>query len=284
MNEAQRSVLFTSDYYSVVDFHSFCDTRTTFKVSVSESFCINFTRSGYLTFDAFKRTHDEYNTCILVEKPGCEFTLTQQNPGASTCTVFRFTEIAYEEILNRYRLKGTSFFSNPDLFSTLIFGTPEIEYLYNNIRQTIEKRNLDKLELDSLVMEMAGLVVSAIGGRSVNILPENQKKNHFRTIERAKEYIMENFTSDISLHDLAKYCHVSPFHFSRLFKQFSNYSPYQYLQHIRLKHAETLLKTTALPITDVCFRSGFNRLDYFSAAFTKKYTLSPSKYKLRIAS
>ncbi len=63
------------------------------------------------------------------------------------------------------------------------------------------------------------------------------------------------------------------------FKQFNIFSPYKYLQDLRLKNAEMLLKSTTLSITDVCFMSGFNSLDYFSTAFSKKYKLSPSKYR-----
>jgi AraC family transcriptional regulator len=46
-----------------------------------------------------------------------------------------------------------------------------------------------------------------------------------------------------------------------------------------LQHAERLIRTTDLPVTDVCFQSGFNRLDYFSTAFAKRYNVPPSKYK-----
>ena len=136
------------------------------------------------------------------------------------------------------------------------------------------------MEIDQLVMEMIEKVLGCISEyKPDGRIGTKLKRNHLRTIERAKEFITQQFANDISLMDIATYCHISPFHFSRIFKQFSGYSPYQYLQLVRLKHAETLLKNTDLPITDVCFRSGFNRLDYFSAAFTKKYHIAPSRYK-----
>ena len=132
-----------------------------------------------------------------------------------------------------------------------------------------------------MVIELAELVSETFTcetGISNDAAGTNQ--THLVTIERAKEYILKNFIKNISLSELARYCYVSPFHFSRTFKQLSAFSPYRYLQNLRLKNAEMLIKTTALSVTDICYMSGFNSLDYFSAAFTKRFKLSPSKYRL----
>jgi AraC-like DNA-binding protein len=90
----------------------------------------------------------------------------------------------------------------------------------------------------------------------------------------------EHFTRDISLEELASVCHISVFHFSRIFRQFTGYSPYHYLQLVRLRQAAYLLQTN-LPVADVAFSSGFNSVDYFSAAFKKKFRLSPTAYRSR---
>jgi transcriptional regulator GlxA family with amidase domain len=105
------------------------------------------------------------------------------------------------------------------------------------------------------------------------------KKNHLTTIEMAKEYMMQNFTSDVSLMELAKHCFVSPFHFSRLFRIFTNVSPHQFLLSLRLKHAEMLLQNTTLPVADIAFSSGFNSTEHFSAAFRNRYECSPAKFR-----
>ena len=81
------------------------------------------------------------------------------------------------------------------------------------------------------------------------------------------------------LHQLSQHCHVSTFHFSRIFKEFTDFPPHRYLQDLRLKHAETLLKAGELPVAEIGIRSGFNSLAYFSSAFSKKYKLPPTKFK-----
>ena len=218
--------LYRSDFYSVNDFSYECGLNFRFEPGYTQEFCISFTRKGFLTFNSFRQSHQECNTRILIEKPGCEFTLHHRGGGSGCGTSFRFSSEAYAAL--KQKQERSLFFRNPDIFSMLLSATPEAEYLYYSLLQSLSRGNCYKLEIDGLVA-----------------------RNSF----------------------------VSPFHFSRIFKQFSGYSPYQYLQLVRLKHAETLLKNTDLPITDVCFRSGFSRLDYFSAAFTKKYNIAPSRYK-----
>lgn len=107
----------------------------------------------------------------------------------------------------------------------------------------------------------------------------NLKEHHLVAIESAKSFIKDRFRDNISLNEISNYCNTSPFHFSRIFKQFTNYSPYQYLLHIRLSHAEILLRNTSQPITDICFSSGFNSLEHFATIFRSKFKKNPTEYR-----
>jgi transcriptional regulator GlxA family with amidase domain len=82
---------------------------------------------------------------------------------------------------------------------------------------------------------------------------------------------------------IATYCYVSPFHFSRLFKTFTSVSPHQYLLTLRLKNAELLLRNTAHPMADIAFTSGFNSVEHFTAAFKQKYNCPPATYRQQAA-
>jgi AraC family transcriptional regulator len=275
----RREVLFSSELYTIADFSSHYTQRKHIGSGYTGEFCINFPRQGYYLFQSLKREHEEYNSQVLIEKPGCEFKLTQQVPGTGSCTMFLFTETIYKAITEQYQLQDYSFFSNENIFSLLLKASPEAEYLHHRILQQVLYQETPQLETDRLVMEMVDAVMKLLSIPSITPLPENYKKHHLTTIERAKEYLFENFTNDISLLELSRYCFVSVFHFSRLFKQFTGYSPYQYLRQVRLRHAAQLIRTTNLPVTDICFQSGFNRLDHFSSAFGREYGVAPSKYK-----
>ncbi len=127
------------------------------------------------------------------------------------------------------------------------------------------------------------LSIHSFGHLSANALlhhlPQNNN-NYYEVIRTARRYIHENFSRKISIDEIARHCCMSQYHFSRIFKIYASISPHQYLLQLRLRHAEKLTTYTDLPITDICFISGFSSLDYFSAAFAKKYKVSPKKFRL----
>lgn len=275
--EADIHTLYKSDFYKIIDFKCRCTDCRTSNPEYSNSFCISFVRKGNFLFNVFRHSLDSYNGCALITKPGYEHTVTHTHTVPDECTIFDFKINFYSELQEHFN--GISFFHNHDLHSTLIKTNAEIEFLHHNILKLALVNAGSKLEIDQLVMEMIEKVLGSIS----EYKPEGKihaklKKNHLVTIERAKEFITQEFANDISLLDIASYCHVSPFHFSRIFKTFTSYSPHQFLLTIRLKNAELLLRNTALPVADVAFSSGFNSIQYFTAAFRQKYHCPPGKF------
>ncbi len=270
--------IFSSDFYKLCDFRCQCDECGKSKREFNENFSICFIRTGNFYYHTYKQQLDAFTGSVLVSKPGYEYNVSHPTNMPDECSIFIFTTAFYEELKDQ--LKTASwFFKNKDAQSLLLKISPEIEHLHNLCLEMITNKNCSKLEVDSLVMEWLQQVLASFSAyEAEKKIPDKFKKNYLPIIEKAKQYIREHFTKDISLIELASYCHTSPFHFSRIFKSFTRYSPYQYLQLTRLKQAELLLKTK-LPVADVAFSSGFNSIDYFSAAFKKKYKMSPSAYR-----
>ncbi|MGL3780753.1 AraC family transcriptional regulator, partial [Salmonella enterica] len=118
------------------------------------------------------------------------------------------------------------FFNNKDIQSMLIKLTPEIEYLHKVCIHAIEN-NMPALYVDELVMEIVQQLLQSLNPETTQIIVSDRlKKSHIITIELAKDYILQNFTTDISLNDIAANSFVSPFHFSRIFKTITGTSPY----------------------------------------------------------
>jgi transcriptional regulator GlxA family with amidase domain len=156
----------------------------------------------------------------------------------------------------------------------------EAEYLHHHILQLLQKRRVDSLQIDELVMQLLNKILLTLGNvTELPVLPEKLKQNHLVTIERAKEYMLNNFSENISLNELAEHCFVSPFHFSRIFKTVLNVSPHQFLLSTRLNHAKILLTTTDKPVNDIGFESGFNSLEHFVTAYKQQFKLSPSQHR-----
>jgi AraC-like DNA-binding protein len=111
------------------------------------------------------------------------------------------------------------------------------------------------------------------------IIPEltlKQKKNYMPIIEKVKLYVNDNFMEDISLSQLASIGNMSAFHFARLFKKVTNFSPYRYLLGVRLQLAHLQIVNTSQPVTEIAFASGFKSLEHFSASYKAYYGKAPS--------
>lgn len=282
--EADIHTLYQSGFYQILDFKCRCNDCNTSNPEYAKTFCISFIRRGNFLFNVFRNSFDSHTGRILVTKPGYEHTVTHTHSVPDECTIFELKNDFYSEFTDLFRGQE-NFFKNNDLHSLLLKTTVETEYLHHQILFRCFGKRAVKMEMDGLVLELFQLVMNAIPGSPVTVrLRAALKKNHLATIEKAKAYLAGRFMDDISLKDLADHCHISVFHFSRMFKEFTTYSPHQYLLNLRLKHAEMLLKNTRLPVTDVCFSSGFNSLEYFSAAFGQKYKYAPSIFRHTVGS
>jgi transcriptional regulator GlxA family with amidase domain len=225
----------------------------------------------------FRHALDSYNGCVLVTKPEYEHTVTHAHAVPDECTIFDFKTDFYKELLEVYG--GTKFFRDKDLHSTLVRTNAETEFLHHHVLQQVRRQHAGKLHIDHFVIEINHKILNGILAYKPDNLSARLKKNHLITIELAKEYMTNNFSDDISLADVAAYSHVSLFHFSRIFKTFTSYSPHQFLLSIRLKNAQMLLRDTLMPVADVAFLSGFNSIEHFTAAFGQKYNTPPAFFR-----
>lgn len=87
------------------------------------------------------------------------------------------------------------------------------------------------------------------------------------------------YDETITLAGLAQEFHVSTFHFAHAFKAAYGYAPLQYITRRRIGEAQTLLIDTALPITEISIRTGYNSSSYFNKAFHKITGMSPRDYR-----
>jgi len=99
-----------------------------------------------------------------------------------------------------------------------------------------------------------------------------------RTIHEISKYIRKNYSKDLSLASLGRIFAISESHLSRSFKSTTNIGINEYITYVRLMNAETLLKETNLPITEIAGRCGFNDSNYFSTVFKKAKGITPLKF------
>ena len=115
-------------------------------------------------------------------------------------------------------------------------------------------------------------------GEEIHRIPavkRSTKIEVYKKINDAKDFLDDNFSSEIKIEDAAKAACMSNFHFIRLFKNVFGDTPYQYITYKRLAKASSLIMKTDMSITEVCMEVGFTSLSSFSWLFKQKYGLSP---------
>ena len=90
-------------------------------------------------------------------------------------------------------------------------------------------------------------------------------------VEKAKKYMEENFSKDISLEDVSMKVDISSYYFSKLFKEETGRNFIEYLTELRMEEAKRLLKETDMSMKEICGMVGYSDPNYFSRSF-KKYT------------
>ena len=96
-------------------------------------------------------------------------------------------------------------------------------------------------------------------------------------------YINEHFAEDLPLEKLAAQVGLSPYHFSRLFKRETGYTPHEYLLRTRLSTARYLLKTTARTVKEIGYDTGFSSESRFCSVFKRQEGMTPTAYRLGAA-
>ena len=98
------------------------------------------------------------------------------------------------------------------------------------------------------------------------------------TLQSIWDYMWENIDRNITLAELAKVAHMSPFHFSRVFKAVTHVTPHQALIRMRLQKARTLIPRSD-SLTEIAYRCGFSDQAHFTRTFKSRTGYSPKQFR-----
>ncbi|MBQ8185696.1 MAG: helix-turn-helix domain-containing protein [Clostridia bacterium] len=98
-------------------------------------------------------------------------------------------------------------------------------------------------------------------------------------IQEIKEYVSAHLSESLSVKELADRVYMSTTHFSRVFKQKTGLSPYEYVLISRLNRAKELLHQTDLSISQIAYATGFNSESNFIHAFSQNTGITPNRFR-----
>ncbi len=106
-----------------------------------------------------------------------------------------------------------------------------------------------------------------------------ERDKNYDIIRPAIKFLEDNFTNpSLSNQMLAEKAAVSEVYFRRVFKQQYGTSPKQYIQNLRIRTAENLLRNEYLSISSIAEMSGFSSVYHFSRTFKQATGYTPTEY------
>ncbi len=120
--------------------------------------------------------------------------------------------------------------------------------------------------------------------RLLDAIHSHRNDSPMALLQAAMAYMHENLHRDISRDEVAAVAHLSPAHFSRIFKKEMKESFTDMLNRMRIDHASELLARTDRSLAMVALDCGFKDQGYFTKVFRKYMKKTPREYRLHLLS
>lgn len=108
-------------------------------------------------------------------------------------------------------------------------------------------------------------------------IKQSQTNNYI--VKGIVNYIEENYQTDISLNLLAERFNVSPNYISRLFKEVTGETLFNYLNRVRIEKAKSFLKDMQMKMYEIGYRVGFKSAVHFNIVFSRITGITPKQYR-----
>jgi AraC-like DNA-binding protein len=128
-------------------------------------------------------------------------------------------------------------------------------------------------------LQLLQLLVEAF---DIEVAQPAPRVNQADVKDRLRQFLRESPPAallEISFDDLAQITHCTPRHLSRVFYDVVGMSFRDKRAEIRLARARELLATSQSKVVDVAFKSGYKSLSLFNRIFTKRFGISPGRWR-----
>ena len=130
-------------------------------------------------------------------------------------------------------------------------------------------------------LKLVGIFAEQLSGLGNQMLVQKQNGEP-PVVSRAKEFISQHYSEDISSGRVAKELHLSRFYFCKLFKSGTGLTFTAYLARTRIERVKELLRNPNVRVSEIAFQTGFQSLTHFNRLFLKLTGESPTEYRKRI--
>lgn len=248
-------------YFPICIGHYFCNIPYHIRRNQYDSFLILYTKSGSGTFVAngTERVLRPGDVCII----DCYYSHEYY---AKT-----HWEILWMHYDGKIAREFYEYLTDRTCYITALSNTDKFESDWKIIHDLfLKKEHFSEAFLSQKISEIL-----------TEILMEKEKENIIKTnyIDDTLRYINRHLTADLTLEKLANRVSLSPFHFSRKFKEETGYTPYHYIYVSRLNLARFYLKTSTDSIKEIGLQCGFKSEHSFCTAFKNNMGMTPTQFR-----
>lgn len=236
--------------------------------------------NGY-TVKLNKQTYELHEKDILIIPPGELHELIAPPSGTRLILLCDLTVMnKFKSFVRSFSLLSNSCLITPETMPEI--HEQELELLLRVAEEYSYGGELGDPSVLALLIQFFVLWARSNQDNHPAALPDMQPNKQREYVEKFNivfDYIEQHYMEDITLESTAAQISFSKFHFSRLFRQFTDTSFYDYLCARRIKAAEALLLDPNLPITEIALQSGFASISTFNRVFKKFKECTPSEFK-----
>jgi AraC-like DNA-binding protein len=137
---------------------------------------------------------------------------------------------------------------------------------------------------EHLVWQLAELLLNAETGAralaaNLPAVKRSTRQELWRRLQRGRNAIEGALDQPLNLRRIARESALSPYHFHRGFTRLFGETPNAYITRRRMERAAGLLRSTDMPVTDVCLACGYQSPGSFSSLFRLHTGMPPTEYR-----
>ena len=133
----------------------------------------------------------------------------------------------------------------------------------------------NKLLLESYLLELLSINIEKLFCGDCHNRPGGLTKTDMEQLEYAREVLLSRLDAPPSLLELSRIVHMNDCKLKRGFKCYYGKTVYEFVREQRLEKAFSLLERGGCNVSGAAFAVGYTNVSHFSAAFQKKYGISP---------
>ncbi len=163
----------------------------------------------------------------------------------------------------------------------LAVNGPLVLQIASAIAQEIEN-GLDSILVNALNTALAARIVRQfVDPSKIALVPSNGLSRE--RVQRVCDYIETHLDDRLTLDNLAGVSCLSPYHFSRSFKQAVGVGVQRYVMQRRIERAENLMRLTNQPLASIAQAVGFTDQSHLTSIFRRETGVTPGRYRAAIA-